>query len=82
MPCWCGHHGPWCRWGHHYGGGYGPGYGYGPGAYGPPPWAGQAPRGWRRRDRVADLESYLEDLEAEVQTVREELEAARTSSES
>ena len=73
MSCgWCGHE--YCHHGycHHCG------YGYGP----PPFWAGYGPGyGPRRRRRRAldeeDLAAYLEDLEAEIGRVREELTGLR-----
>jgi hypothetical protein len=68
MNCWCGH-GPW----HHYGYAYPPPYGP-PAAYPPPAdyyYGGPARR--RRRRDPEELEEYLEDLEAEIARVRQEL---------
>lgn len=69
MGC-CHWHGPCCAWG----------YGYPPPDYGPPPAAG--PRWRRRRGRWVpddeDLEAHLADLEAEIASVRRDLEARRS----
>lgn len=73
MSCCCGH----AHWHCDHLPGYPPG-GYPPPVY--PPSDYGPPRGLRRRvrrSRMEDLEDYLQDLEAELTRVREELTAYR-----
>jgi len=81
MSCWCGH-GPW----HHQGYPYPPLYPppqYPPSAYYPPPEPyDRPPRRRRRRARdPEELEDYLQDLQEEIDRVRQELAALREAGE-
>lgn len=83
MSCWCGH-GPW----HYHGYPYPPSYPpvqYPPPGYYPPEELDERPARRRRRRRGRDpeeLEDYLQDLQEEIDRVRQELAAMRQSGES
>jgi len=75
MSCWCGH-GPW----HYHGYAYPPPYP--PPAYYPPEEPYGPPRRRRRRRREPEeLEDYLQDLQEEIDRVRQELAALREAGE-
>ena len=79
MSCWCDH-GPW----HYHGYPYPPQYPppqYPPGYY-PPEELDERPVRRRRRGRdLEELEDYLQDLQDEIDRVKEELAAMRQSGE-
>jgi hypothetical protein len=82
MSCWCGH-GPW----HYHGYPYPPPYlppQYPPSAYYQPEELDERPVRRRRRRRARDpeeLEDYLQDLQEEIDRVRQELTALREAGE-
>lgn len=81
MSCWCGH-GPW----HYHGYPYPPQYPppYPPPGYYPPEELDERAVRRRRRRRGRDpeeLEDYLQDLQEEIDRVRQELAAMRQSGE-
>lgn len=83
MSCWCGH-GPWHHQGHLYPPQYAPPVQYPPPAYYPPDEFDDRPAPRRRRRRRRDpeeLEDYLQDLQEEIDGVRQELTALRESGE-
>ncbi|GAB2731239.1 hypothetical protein [Nocardioides pakistanensis] len=82
MSCWCGH-GPWHYHGYPYPPQYPPQYPppqYPPPGYYPPEELEDRPVRRRRRRRARDpeeLEDYLQDLQEEIDRVRQELTALR-----